>query len=621
MRYPSRRDALKYSGTALLAAKSWPALASPNAAMTESYGMSSFGDLVEPADFKHFNYVNPTAPKAGTLVIQLTSTTGNQAFDTFDTLNIYVFKGNGAAGMDSTFDTLMAGSANEPDALYGLLAESVAISADKLTYRFRLRPQARFQDGSKVTAGDVAFSLNILKTQGHPALRIPLDKMTSATAQGDSLVVVKLDPARSRDLHLFIAGLPIFSAAWWKGRDFQAATLEAPLGSGPYKVHHFDVGRSIEFGLVPDYWGKDLPVNVGQNNFATVRYEYFRDRTAAFEAFKAGTLNFREEFTAKLWHTSYDFPAVKSGAVKHEALHSGRPVPTQGWFFNTRRPALANRKVREAIGLLFDFEWTNRTIMFSSYKRLVSLFQNSPMMAQGKPSAQELVLLEPLRAKLDPSVFGDAYVPPVSDGTGSDRNLLQQANTMLLAAGCTRRGAALFGPDGAPLKLEFLDSNPALQPHTEPFIANLRRLGIDASARIVDVAQYQQRLNQFDFDIITFAAGGTLTPGDYMRVQYGSAAAKTPGSQNYSGISDPVLDELITRIADATDRASLTVAAKAFDRVFRAGHYWVPMWYLDVLWFAWRDEFDRPAQQPKLDPGAPGTWWWDATKAAALSGK
>ncbi len=621
MHHPSRRDALKTSAAAALAATAWPALAAPVAMGAEVHGMSSFGDLAEPADFSHFNYVNPAAPKAGTLVIQLTITTGNQAFDTFDTLNIYVFKGNGAAGMDSTFDTLMAGSADEPDALYGLLAQSVAISADKLTYRFRLHPKARFHDGSKVTAADVAFSLNILKTQGHPSLRIPLDKMTSAHAEGDDIAVVTLDPRRSRDLHLFIASLPIFSAAWWKGRDFQASTLDAPLGSGPYKVRRFDAGRSIEFALVPDYWGKDLPVNVGQNNFATVRYEYFRDRTAAFEAFKAGTLNFRQEFTAKIWHTSYDFPAIASGAVKHEALHSGRAVPTQGWFFNTRHPVLANRQVREAIGLLFDFEWTNRTIMYSSYKRLVSLFQNSQMMALGKPDAQELALLEPFRARLDPAVFGDAYVPPISDGTGSDRTLLQQANNMLLKAGCTRRGAALLDPQGAPLKLEFLDSNPALQPHTEPFIANLRRLGIDASARIVDVAQYQQRLNHFDFDIIALAQSGSLTPGDYMRVQYGSAAAKTPGSQNYSGIVDPVLDALISRIADAKDRGSLTVAARAFDRVFRAGHYWVPMWYTDVLWFAWRNEFDRPAQQPKFDPGAPGTWWWDATKAAALAGK
>ncbi|MBV1706826.1 MAG: extracellular solute-binding protein [Hyphomicrobiales bacterium] len=621
MRHPSRRDALKTSAAAALAATTLPALATPAATGTEAYGMSSFGDLAEPANFSHFNYVNPQAPKGGALVIQLTNTTGNQAFDTFDTLNIYVFKGNGAAGMDTTFDTLMTGSADEPDALYGLLAQSVAISADKLTYRFRLDPRARFHDGSKVTAGDVAFSLNILKTQGHPALRIPLDKMTGARAEGDDIAVVTLDKARSRDLHLFIASLPIFSAKWWKGRDFQASTLDAPLGSGPYKVRRFDTGRSIEFELVADYWGKDLPVNVGQNNFAVVRYEYFRDRTAAFEAFKAGSLNFRQEFTAKIWHTSYDFPAIASGAVKHEALHSGRPVPTQGWFFNTRHPVLGNRQVREAIGLLFDFEWTDRTIMYSSYKRLVSLFQNSPMMATGKPDAGELALLEPFRAKLDPAVFGEAYVPPVSDGSGSDRALLQQANNMLLNAGCTRRGAALLDPQGAPLKLEFLDSSPALQPHTEPFIANLRRLGIDATARIVDVAQYQQRLNQFEFDIIALAQSGTLTPGDSMRVQFGSQAAKTPGSQNYAGVADVVLDHLIGRIADARDRAALTVAARAFDRVFRAGHYWVPMWYTDKLWFAWRNEFDRPARQPKYDPGAPGTWWWDAKKAAALPGK
>jgi microcin C transport system substrate-binding protein len=582
---------------------------------TESYGLSSFGDLALPADFKHFGYVNPDAPKGGKLVIQIKSTTGNQNFETFDTLNIFVLKGDGAAGMQSTFDTLMAGTADEADSLYGLVAKSVRISADKLTYRFLLRPEARFHDGSRLTAHDVAFSLNILKEQGHPAYRLLLDEMASAGAESDDVALVRLSPRRSRDLHLVIAGLPIFSQAYWKGRDFQAGTLEAPLGSGAYKVGHFEQGRYIEFERVKDYWANDLPVNVGTNNFDIIRFEYFRERQVAFEAFKAGILTFNEEYTSRFWYQNYGFPAVQDGRVKKESLHNGAPPAIQGWYFNTRRDKFKDPRIREAIGLCFDFEWTNKNIMFSAYKREVSYFQNTPMMATGKPSPEELAVLEPFRGKVADEVFGEPYVPPVSDGSGSDRTLLRRADALFRQAGCKRDGGVLKLPSGEPLAFEFLDSNPALQPHTEPFIANLARLGVHATLRFVDSAQYLQRTNGYDFDIVTVALSGTLTPGDDLREVFGSAAAASPGQRNLAGVSDPVVDALIDKIARATTREQLTIAARVLDRVLRAGRYDVPMFYRDDSWVSYWDIYSRPATQPKYGTGAPDTWWYDPEKA------
>jgi microcin C transport system substrate-binding protein len=584
----------------------------------ESHGLSSFGDLKHGPDFKHFDYVNPSAPKGGALAIQIKQTSGNQNFDTFNTLNIFVLQGDGAAGMGSTFDSLMAGSGDEPDALYGLIARNVRISDDKLTYRFLLRPEARFHDGSKLTARDAAFSLNILKGKGHPVYRSILTQMASAEAEADDILRVQLSPQRSRDLHLNVAGMPIFSERYWQGRDFEASTLEAPLGSGPYKAGRFEQGRFIEFDRVPDYWAKDLPVNVGQNNFDRIRYEYFRDRTVAFEAFKNGTLNFQEEFTSRIWATGYDFPALNEGRVKREEIPDDAPAPIQGWYFNTRRDAFKDLRIREAIGLVFDFEWTNANIMFGSYRRVTSFFENSDMKAVGVPSPEELKLLEPFRGKLSQAVFGEPYVPPVSDGSGQDRRLLRRADELLREAGCKREGGTLKLPSGQPFTIEFLDFQASLQPHTQPFQANLKRLGIDARSRIVDAAQYQRRMNEYDFDMASRALGGLTTPGNGLRIVYSSQAATTPGSQNMAGIADPAVDALIERISLAKTRDELNVACRALDRVLRAGHYWVPMWFKATDWFAYWDQFSRPDTKPRFGSGAPGTWWHDAEKAKRI---
>jgi microcin C transport system substrate-binding protein len=584
----------------------------------ETHGLSSFGDLALPPDFPHFSYVNPQAPTGGLLSLQITATSGNQNFDTFDTLNIYSWKGNGAAGMSATYDTLMTANGDEPDSVYGLLAQSVRVSGDKLDYRFRLRPEARFSDGTRVSADDVAFSLNVLKEKGHPIYAQLLKEVERASAEGPDVVHVRFVKDRSRDAHLIVVGMPVFSATWWNGRDFAAPTLDAPLGSGAYKVKAFEQGRFIEYGRRPDYWGEKLPVNLGQNNFDRLRFEYYRERQVAFEAFKAGAINYHEEYTSRFWATSYDFPAAKDGRVKKEELHDGSPSRTQGWYLNTRREQFKDPRVREAIGLAFDFEWTNKNVMYSLYKRTISFFPNSDMEAKGKPGPDELKLLEPFRDKLSPSVFDEPYTPPQSDGSGFDRKLLKQAYDLLLAAGCTRDGGAMMLPNGKPLTIEFLDSSNALQPHLTPFIQNLGKLGIQANMRIVDAAQLKSRTEAFDLDVVGAALGGSTTPGGDLRTIYTSAAATQNGSRNFAGISDPVVDALVETIAAAKTREALNAACRALDRVLRAGHYWVPMFYRDTYFVAYWDAFSRPDRQPKLGVGAPGTWWWDEAKAKAI---
>ncbi|KQO90245.1 extracellular solute-binding protein [Methylobacterium sp. Leaf91] len=613
---PTRRDFVAGAGALGIAT----ALTKPaGAALTGArHGMSSFGELKYPADFPHFAYVNPAAPRGGRFSAQLSATLGNQAGDTFNTLNIYVLRGDGAAGMNLTFDTLMVRALDEPDSLYGLVARSVEASEDGLTYRFTLRPQARFHDGTRLTAADVAFSLNLLKEKGHPEISQVIRDMADAVAESDEMLVVRFEKGRSRDLPLFVATLPIFSKAYYAGRDFEASTLEPPMGSGPYKVGRLEAGRFIELERVADYWAADLPVMVGQNNFEQIRYEYFRDRQVAFEAFKSGIFTFREEFTARVWATGYDFPAFREGRVRKEVVPDARPSGTQGWWINTRREAFKDRRVREAIGLCFDFPWANKNLMFGAYIRTASFFENSDLKATGKPSAEELALLDPMRAGLPDEVFGEAWQPAQSDGSGQDRALLSRAVALLREAGCTREGGTIALPGGKPLEIEFLDADPALEPHTQSFIRNLGLIGIKATIRRVDTSQYQSRLKDFDFDITSRRYSNGPTPGPELRQVYGSASAATPGSDNLAGISNATVDALIGRVLDASTRADLTVAARALDRVLRSGRYWIPMWYKADHRLALWDVYGHPSPGPAYDLGAPAIWWHDADKARRI---
>ena len=583
-----------------------------------SHGLSSFGELKYGVDFQHFDYVNPIAPRGGRFSAQLVQTFGNQAFDTFDTLNPYVFRGNGAAGINLTFDSLMVRALDEPDAVYGLVARSVEISADGLTYRFALRPQARFHDGSPLRARDAAFSLMLLKEKGHPTISQVIRDLAEATVEGEDSLVLRFAPGRSRDLPLIVAQLPIFSAASLEGRDFEAPTLKPLIGSGPYQVGRIDIGRFIELERVPDYWAADLPVTAGQNNFAQLRYEYFRDRQVAFEAFKGGAFSYRQEFTSRIWATGYDFPAVREGRVKRETLPDTSPANIQGWFFNTRREKFKDARVREAIGLCFDFPWTNRSAMFGAYNRTTSFFEKTDLMATGKPSLEELALLEPFSGRVPAEVFGEAWTPPVADGTGQDRALLARAVALLKEAGCTRDGGVVRLPGGKPIEFEFLDSDSVWEPIVQPFIRNLGLIGIKARQRAVDAAQYQARVRDFDFDVISRAASGDATPGPELREAYGSRAAAIPGSNNLAGIEDPVIDALLDRIAGAESRASLTTACRALDRVLRSGRYWIPMWYSPEYRLAVWDMFGRPAKLPTYGLGVPGLWWYDEAKARRI---
>src|ERR1700733_11651916 len=377
----------------------------------ESHGLSSFGDLAYPPDFAHFNYVNPDAPKGGTFSQIGPDQIYNQNFLTFNSLNTFILKGDAAQGMEMTFATLMVRAGDEPDAMYGLAAAKVRRSADGLSYRFFIRPEAKFHDGTPLTAQDAAFSLNILKDKGHPLITQALRDFAGAKADDDTSVTVSFKPKRARDVPLFVSGLPIFSRAYYVTKPFDESTLDVPLGSGAYKVGRFEPGRYIEYERVKDWWGAELPVARGQANFDTVRFEYYRDRDVGFEGFSAGNYLFREEFTSRFWATRYDFPAARDGRVKRDEIPDDTPSGAQGWFINTRRRKFADVRLREALNNAFDFEWTNNTIMYGAYLLTVSVFQNSEMMAEGEPSPGEMTLLAPFRASLPAEVFGNPYTP------------------------------------------------------------------------------------------------------------------------------------------------------------------------------------------------------------------
>jgi microcin C transport system substrate-binding protein len=584
----------------------------------EVHGISGFGDLHYPPDFRHFDYVDPNAPKGGVFSQIGPSRQYNQNFLTFNSLNSYILRGDAAQGMELTFATLMTSAADEPDAMYGLAARAVRISPDGLVYRFALRPEARFHDGTRLTAQDAAFSLNLLKEKGHPIIQQRLREMAGAEAVDDQTLVVRFAEKRARDVPLFVAGLPIFSRAYYATRNFEESSLDTPLGSGPYKVGRFEPGRYIEYQRVPDWWGAPLPVSVGQNNFDTLRYEYYRDREVGFEGFTAKSYLFREEFTSRTWATRYDFPAMRDGRVKRDDLADDTPSGAQGWFINLRRPKFANPQLRLALSYAFDFEWTNKTIMYGSYLRTQSVFQNSDMMAKGPPSPQELELLEPWRGRVPDQVFGEPFVPPVSDGSGQDRALLRKATQILGDAGFPIKGGKRVDANGVPITFEFLIDEPTFEPHHMPFMKNLRTLGIEATLRIVDPVQYRARVDDFDFDVTVERFGFSTIPGDSLRGYFSSQAAATKGSQNVAGIADPAIDALIEKIIAAKTRPELVTAARALDRVIRSGNYWIPHWYKASHWVAYWDVFGRPPTKPRYSRGIPETWWYDRDKAAKL---
>ena len=599
--------ALQYITFILLIFLTLPAHAQPR------HGLSAFGDLKYPENFTHFDYVNPQAPAGGQI-----SLIGTSGVTSFDSLNAYILKGQPAEGLNLLFDTLMVRAMDEPDAMYGLLASTAEISDDRKIVTFTLRPEARFHDGAPVTAADIVFSFDVLKKDGHPFIRLPLRDVIRAEAVDSHQVRFVFDGTETRDLPMIVAELPVFSKAYYTAHDFTATTIEPPLGSGPYRVQDVQLGRSITYARNPDYWGWNLPVNHGRFNFAAIRYDFFKDRSVAFEAFKAGAYDMREEFTSKTWATEYDFPARRDGRVVRATLPDENPSGVQGFFINLRREKFSDVRVRQALDLAFDFEWANRNLFYGLYDRTDSYFENSTLAASGPPTPGELKLLEPFRATLPASVFGPAYTPPKTNGSGNLREELKAAGALLDAAGWRIKDGKRVNDRGAPLDIEFLNYEVTFERIIGPYIRNLKRLGIDARVRTVDPSQYEARVEAFDFDITTSRYVQRNTPGIELRGYFSSAAAAQPGSRNIAGITDPVVDALTEAVIGAPDRTALTHASRALDRVLRAHHYWVPQWYKGAHTLAWWDRFGRPSVTPKYDTGVIDTWWVDPAKSARI---
>ncbi len=610
----TRRGALQLAGATLVGALPYGVGHAGTPESGPHHGLSVFGDLKYPADFTAFDWVNPQAPKGGRLATTPSSTAYNQNTSTFNSLHDLILKGDGAVGLELTRASLMVRAHDEPDAVYGLVARTVEVQDGGNRLVFRLRPEARFHDGSALTSADVVYSLTKLKDEGHPQIADLLREMVSAEAPAPDVVEVRLSGKQGRGLAPLLATLPILSKAWWTGRDFGASSLDVALGSGPYRVGRFEAGRFIEYERVKDWWGADLPVARGRWNFDVVRYEVFRERTAAFEAFKAGHVTVREEFSSLTWATQYDFPALRDGRVKRFSLEDRSPSGAQGWFLNTRRAIFRDVRVREAIGLAFDFEWSNQNLFYGSYVRTPSFFVNSDLEATGTPDAAELALLEPYRDRLPVEVFGPAWVPPASDGSGRDRAMLRRASDLLAAAGFTRRGERLIDAQGKPFVIELLESDTAFARIAGPFVKNLQALGIEARERVVDPSQYEKRVQEFDFDVVSRRYSLPPTPDESVRQFWHSSSAATPGSHNMAGIADAVVDALIERMLAAGTRAEMTAAAHALDRVLRAGRWWVPHWYKPNHWIAAWDVFGRPDAKPRYDRGIESTWWADPAK-------
>ena len=580
-----------------------------------AHGLSIFGDLKYPAGFAHFDYVDPDAPKGGEMRISFVGS--------FDNLNPFILRGE-PVYLDYAiwqFDTLMARAYDEPDAMYGLVAREVEVAPDRNWAVFTLDGRARFHDGAPVTVEDVVFSFEAIKNRGHPRYRVAYANVEKAEAVAADRVKFTFAPGFNRDLPVLVAGLPVLSKAYFDAHEFDKSTLDTIVAGGPYRVVKADQGRSVTFERVPDYWARDLPTRRGQFNFDRIRIDYYRDRQIDLEAFSAYAYDFREEFTSKNWATGYDFPAVAKGWVKRAALKDETPSGAQAFFINTRRDKFKDRRVREALGYAFDYEWLNKNIFHSLYRRTESIFENTDMAARGVPGRSEMALLAPFRGQVPEELFARPIAFPKTDASGNNRANLRTATELLRQAGWAIEEGRLTNDKGERFEIEFLIFQPTFERILNPYARSLERLGIAAKIRIVDSAQYQNRLNEFDYDIVTARFVMPLTPGIEQRNLWGSATVDLSGSYNLSGVRNPVVDALIDKLIAARDRDGLTVAARALDRVLLWNHYFVPHWYKSVHHIAYWDKFSRPAVKPKYHEGYLQTWWYDDAKAAALAAK
>ena len=575
------------------------------------HGLSVFGDLKYPDGFSHFAYVNPDAPKGGRIKVP--------GLDTFETVHPFILKGRKeilAEGL--LFDTLMARSFDEPDSYYGLVARTVEQPADKTWVAFNIDPRAKFHDGTQITADDIVFTFNALTKDGHPRYRINFRDVERAEATSPGRVKFTFKPGTHRDLPTRLASLPVLSKAYYDKVEFDRTTFEAPLASGPYRVKDFEPGRSITYGRVEDYWAKDLPVSRGRFNFDEITVEYYRDREVAFQAFFSNQYDYREEFTSRQWAIQYDEPPVNEGLIVRETLPDETPSGVQAFILNLRRDKFKDIRVRTAMDFAFDFEWTNRTLFYDLYERTNSMFENSALAARQPPSADELALLEPFRGQVPDEVFTTPFMSPKNDGTGRIRGSLRKANKLLRDAGYEIRDGILVNGAGEPLEVEFLLFESSFKRIINPMIRNLKRLGIQASIRIVDVANFKRRQDSFDFDVVVRRISQPLTPGLEQRNYFGSEFANVAGSFNISGIQDPVVDALIEKVISAETRDALTTAVRALDRVLMWNRFVITQWYKGSHNVAYWNKFSRPATSPKFDPGVLDTWWYDEAKAAMI---
>jgi microcin C transport system substrate-binding protein len=592
------------------------ALAPSASAQTKTirvHGLAMHGEPKHGPGFTHFDYANPNAPKGGDARVY--------AIGSFDSFNPYILKGNPAAGLGALFETLLFNSGDEAFSEYGLLAETIEVPEDRSWVAFTLRPQARWHDGRPVTVEDVVFSLETLKSKGHPFYRSYFKDVAKAEQTGERSVRFSFADGINRELPLIVGQLPILPKHWWASRDFDKTALEPPLGSGPFRVKAFEAGRSITYERVPDYWGRDIPVRRGTYNVDQLRYDYYRDGTVALEAFKAGEYDFRQENVAKDWATAYDAPAVRDGLIKKVEIPHERPTGMQGFSFNTRREVFKDKRVRQALALAFDFEWANKNLFYDQYVRTRSFFSNSELASSGLPRDEELKILERFRGRIPDEVFTKEYVPPVGGNDEALRANLRQALDLLRAAGWTVKERKLVhGTSGKPFQFEILLAQPTWERIALPFTRNLERLGIEARVRTVEPAQYRKRMDDFDYDMTVETFGQSLSPGNEQRDFWGSAAADTPGSRNTIGIKDPVVDELIDLVIAAPDRAGLIARTRALDRVLLAGHYLIPHWHIRTFRVAYWDRFGRP-ETPAKYTLCVECWWVDSEKAKAIDAR
>jgi len=568
------------------------------------------GDVKYKPGYTHFDYTNPDAPKGGTLKLS--------DIGTYDSLNPFIVKGSPASGLaylgqSYIYDSLMEQSNDEPFSMYGLLAESIERSKDNSWVAFNLRKEAKWADGVPVTADDVVWTFNAMMEKGAPFYKAYYGDVKKVEATSKTRVKFTFGHGDNAELPLILSQLTILPKHYWttEGRDIGNTTLTPPLGDGPYKIGTVTPGRTISYVRDPNYWGKDLPINRGRYNFDTISIDYYKDNNVALEAFLAGQYDYRMENTAKLWETAYDAPAVKDGRIIKEQIPHNRPQGMQAFMYNIRKPVFKDQAVRKALDYAFDFEWSNKQFAYGGYTRTDSYFENSELAApSGPPTGQELKILESYRGKIPDEVFTTRYEPPKNDGTGNMRDNLRTASKLLDDAGYKLGKDGIRANDkGVKLQFEIIDSNPMFERWTLPFIANLKKIGVAATFRVLDPAQYQNRMNDYDFDMTTASIPQSDSPGNEQRDFWQSTNADTPGTRNYIGVKDPVIDDLIDKIIRSQSREDLVAYCHALDRILLAGNYVIPQWHTDHFNVAYWKKLQRPEKVSPLTPGVSDTWW------------